>query len=111
MRQEDTQTRMQSRKEAATMFNGFLCKTGVVGFSLFFAILTHGTTSAAQQTINAELSTALNVPPPIKRNKSGRVVVNLEAKEYVGTWWKESSMSFKGIVPGPMIRVRQGAIR
>ncbi len=93
------------------MFNRFVCKTGIVGFSLFFAILVHGTTSAAQQTINAELSTAPNVPPPIKRNTSARVVVNLEAKEYVGTlaegvqyeFW-----SFNGTVPGPMIRVRQG---
>src|SRR5574341_1712470 len=102
---------MQNRKEDTTMFNRFVCKTGIVGFSLFFAILAHGTTSAAQQTINAELSTAPNVPPPIKRNISARVVVNLEAKEYVGTlaegvqyeFW-----SFNGTVPSPMIRVRQG---
>ncbi len=93
------------------MFNRFVCKTGIVGFSLFFAILAHGTTSAAQQTINAELSTAPNVPPPVKRSTSARVVVNLEAKEYVGTLAegvKYEFWSFNGTLPGPMIRVRQG---
>jgi nitrite reductase (NO-forming) len=102
---------MKDLKEKKTMFNRFVCKTGIVGFSLFFAVLTHGTTSAAQQTINAELSTAPNVPSPIKRNTSAMVVVNLEAKEYVGTLAKGVQYkfwSFNGTVPGPMIRVRQG---
>ena len=59
----------------------------------------------------AKLTFAPKVPPPIKRSKSAKVVVNFEAKEYTGTladgvqygFW-----SFGGTVPGPMVRVRVG---
>ena len=93
------------------MFNKALYKGGIAGLSLFFGILAQGTPLAAQQTVDAELSTAPNVPPPIKRNKAARVVVNLEAKEYVATLAKGVQYkfwSFNGTVPGPMIRVREG---
>lgn len=51
------------------------------------------------------------VPAPISRKSPARVVVNLEAKEFVGRvadgveyrFW-----SFNGTVPGPVIRVREG---
>ena len=66
---------------------------------------------ASAETIKAQLSTAPNVPPPITRTTPATVVVEMEAKEYIGTiaegvqykFW-----SFNGTVPGPMIRVRVG---
>ena len=71
------------------------------------------TTSLAMDmpTVEAKLTTLPEVPAPIARKKPAKVVVNIEAKEYVGTladgvqykFW-----SFNGTVPGPMIRVRQG---
>ena len=62
-------------------------------------------------TVQATLTTLPEVPAPITREKPAKVVVNVEAKEYVGTlaegvqykFW-----SFNGTVPGPMIRVRVG---
>jgi nitrite reductase (NO-forming) len=62
-------------------------------------------------TVQAQLTTLPQVPAPITRKESSRVLVNVEAKEYVGTladgvqykFW-----SFNGTVPGPMIRVRVG---
>lgn len=67
--------------------------------------------ASAEDTIMAELTTAPNVPLPITRTISARVVVNLEAKEFVGTLAggvKYKFWSFNGTVPGPMIRVRVG---
>jgi nitrite reductase (NO-forming) len=63
------------------------------------------------ETIQAQLTTLPQVPPPITRSQPARVIVNLEAKEFVGKladgvqykFW-----SFNGTVPGPMIRVRVG---
>ncbi len=66
---------------------------------------------AAEAVVTADLATAPNVPAPIARTRPAHVVVQLEAKEFVGTlangieyeFW-----SFNGTVPGPMIRVRVG---
>ncbi len=66
---------------------------------------------ASAETIAAQLSTAPNVPPPITRTKPATVVVEMEAKEYVGTIAEGKQYkfwSFNGTVPGPMIRVRVG---
>ena len=62
-------------------------------------------------TVQAKLTTWPEVPSPSTRKQPAKVVVNVEAKEYVGTladgvqykFW-----SFNGTVPGPMIRVRVG---
>lgn len=62
-------------------------------------------------TIQAQLTILPQVPPPIHRKEPAKVLVHLEANEYVGTlangiqykFW-----SFNGTVPGPMIRVRAG---
>jgi nitrite reductase (NO-forming) len=65
----------------------------------------------AQTPVVAQLTTAPNVPQPIARTKPARVVVNLEAKEFVGTLTEGVQYkfwSFNGTVPGPMIRVRVG---
>ncbi|MCY3729194.1 MAG: copper-containing nitrite reductase [Nitrospira sp.] len=66
---------------------------------------------SSAETITAQLSTAPNVPPPITRTKPATVVVEMEAKEYVGTIAEGKQYkfwSFNGTVPGPMIRVRVG---
>ena len=61
--------------------------------------------------LEAEVTTAPDVPAYITRIQPETVVVNFEAKEFVGPladgkhykFW-----SFNGTVPGPMIRVRHG---
>ena len=66
---------------------------------------------ASAETIKARISTAPNVPPPITRTKPATVVVEMEAKEYIGTIAEGKQYkfwSFNGTVPGPMIRVRVG---
>ncbi|NKB82403.1 MAG: nitrite reductase, copper-containing [Nitrospirales bacterium] len=66
---------------------------------------------ASQQTVMAQLTHAPQVPPPITRSIPARVMVNLEAKEYVGDFADGKQYkfwSFNGTVPGPMIRVRVG---
>ena len=62
-------------------------------------------------TVKAQLTTLPQVPPPINRKEAARVLVNVEAKEYVGTLAdgvKYKFWSFNGTVPGPMIRVQEG---
>jgi nitrite reductase (NO-forming) len=59
----------------------------------------------------AVLTTAPQVPPPIKRTAPAKVIVEMETKEVKGTladgveyeFW-----TFNGTVPGPFIRVRAG---
>ena len=88
---------------------------GTIGTAIFIALTFTGLGSAAwamdMPTVQAKLTTLPEVPAPITRKQPAKVVVNVEAKEYVGTladgvqykFW-----SFNGTVPGPMIRVRQG---
>ncbi len=66
---------------------------------------------AAEAAEKAVLTHAPDVPPPTGRSKPATVVVNFEAKEYVGELddgVKYKFWSFNGTVPGPMVRVRQG---
>ncbi len=61
--------------------------------------------------IEAELTFAPNVPPPVDRDYPARVIVRLEATEYRGELTKGVEYDFwgyNGHVPGPFIRVRQG---
>ena len=61
--------------------------------------------------MEAELTFAPHVPPPVNRNYSIRVIVRLEATEYRGELSKGVEYDFwgyNGHVPGPMIRVREG---
>jgi nitrite reductase (NO-forming) len=59
----------------------------------------------------AVITTAPQVPPPIKRKTPAKVIVDLETKEVTKrladgvdyTFW-----TFGGTVPGPMIRIREG---
>ncbi|MFQ5992228.1 MAG: multicopper oxidase domain-containing protein, partial [Nitrospiraceae bacterium] len=86
---------------AAAAFLTFCCFTGLFPQQSF----------GAEPVIQAQLTTAPQVPPSISRSKPARVVVRLEAKEFIGPladgvqykFW-----SFNGTVPGPMIRVRVG---
>ena len=89
----------------------FSRKAGIRGAWVVALCLAGCPVLASAETIKAQLSTAPNVPPPITRSTPATVVVEMEAKEYVGTiaegvqykFW-----SFNGTVPGPMIRVRVG---
>jgi len=87
---------------------------GTIVAALFMALPLIGASSetwAGMPTVQAKLTTLPEVPAPITRKGPAKVVVNVEAKEYVGTladgvqykFW-----SFNGTVPGPMIRVRVG---
>ena len=77
---------------------------------LAFALVTGFGATTALAGVTAKLTTAPNVPPAVKR-AADTVVVNLEAKEYVGDLAKGvkyNFWSFGGTVPGPMARVRVG---
>ncbi|NIP99467.1 MAG: nitrite reductase, copper-containing [Nitrospinaceae bacterium] len=59
----------------------------------------------------AQVTAAPNVPDPVQRTSPAKVVVQFEAKEYVGELAdgkKYQFWSFNGTVPGPMVRVRAG---
>ena len=79
--------------------------------TLTFLGLSSGTWASDMPTVQAALTTLPAVPAPIDRKHPAKVVVNVEAKEFVGQladgvqykFW-----SFNGTVPGPMIRVRVG---
>ncbi len=90
--------------------NSFLCIIAVNFFSFLSFYLMIGP-AGAEESITAQLSTAPNVPPPVTRTNPARMVVNLEAKEFVGKLTEGVQYkfwSFNGTVPGPMIRVRVG---
>jgi nitrite reductase (NO-forming) len=93
------------------MQQGFSRKAGVRSAWVVVLCLAGCPVLTSAETIKAQLSTAPNVPPPITRTKPATVVVNMEAKEYVGTIAEGKQYkfwSFNGTVPGPMIRVRIG---
>ncbi len=99
-------------------FSGFSPKAGMAGLAVLAAFLgtqLTGTISSAlgmdMPTVQAQLTTFPQVPAPITRKEAAHVVVNMEAKEYVGTLAdgvKYKFWSFNGTVPGPMVRVRVG---
>ncbi len=84
-----------------------------IGLALLVSLMlmTPPLQAKALPTIQAELTTLPKVPAPITRKEPARVIVNVEAKEYVGQLTDEVKYkfwSFNGTVPGPMIRVRVG---
>jgi nitrite reductase (NO-forming) len=87
-------------------FYQFICIT----FTLFIATASLADTSALPE-VNATLTTAPQVPPPITRDHPAKVIVKLETVELIGqlsdgvdyTFW-----TFGGTVPGSFIRVRTG---
>ncbi|NIR55465.1 MAG: multicopper oxidase domain-containing protein, partial [Nitrospinaceae bacterium] len=59
----------------------------------------------------ATLGPAPQVPQPVQRNQPDRVVVRVEAQEFVAELadgFKYQFWSFNGTVPGPLVRVRVG---
>ena len=88
---------------------------GTIVAALFMALTFTGLSSDTWAmdipTVQATLTTLPEVPAPITRKHPAKVVVNVEAKEYVGTLADDVQYkfwSFNGTVPGPMIRVRVG---
>ena len=88
-----------------TGFKKGLLRSGVMMVSILASV------AGLQAAEKATLTTAPNVPPAIGRTAPATVVVNFEAKEYVGELAdgvKYKFWSYNGTVPGPMVRVRQG---
>ncbi len=84
-------------------FRSVLLLTSIMGLLPFTAL-------AEQETIQATLTLAPHVPPPITRSAPARVVVNFEAHEFIGELTSGTQYTYWGFnhsVPGPMIRVRQ----
>jgi nitrite reductase (NO-forming) len=78
-----------------------------MGYAMVLGLLSAGNAQAEM----AQLTTAPNVPAPIKRTAPAKVVIKFEAKEYVSELAdgkKYKFWSFNGTVPGPMARVRVG---
>ena len=70
-------------------------------------------TPEALPEIEAILTSAPAVPPPVDRTSSARVVVNLETTEEKGTLAEGvqyTFWTFGGTVPGPFVRVRVGDV-
>ena len=68
-------------------------------------------TTSALGEVTAQLTKAPNVPKPLNRSGGKTVILNLEAKEFIGDiaeGKKYKFWSFGGSVPGPMARVRVG---
>ncbi len=79
--------------------------------TMTFMAFVSTTWASDMPTVQAKLTTLPEVPAPITRKQPAKVVVNVEAKEYVGTLADDVQYkfwSFNGTVPGPMIRVRVG---
>lgn len=73
--------------------------------------LKSGRAEASLETIEAVITHAPEVPPPVGRSKPARVVVRLEAVELIGELAPDVKYEFwtyNGRVPGPFIRVRVG---
>ncbi|MZH47032.1 MAG: nitrite reductase, copper-containing, partial [Nitrospinae bacterium] len=79
---------------------------------MFFSVSVHALEAEVKvETIEAEISTAPDVPTFISRTMPEIVEVHFEAREIVrpladGKNYK--FWSFNGTVPGPMVRVRLG---
>ena len=84
---------------------------GILILILSVGALTGMADSAIKGEEIAILTTAPQVPPPIKRKHATKMIVNVEVREYTArladgveyVFW-----GFGGTVPGPFIRVREG---
>ncbi len=82
-----------------------------LGLFAFLSLTSLAPNFSALRAEEAQLTFAPEVPPPLERRSSTKVIVNLEAKEVVSkladgvnyTFW-----TFGGQVPGKFIRVREG---
>lgn len=92
------------------MITNLLHRTKVLSVILALVILGGGVACGDPQTIEAKLTFAPEVPPPIDRGPA-HVVVNLETSEIrmrLADGVEYVFWTFGGKVPGPMIRVREG---
>ena len=88
----------------------------LAGLLMIWGLTGCGTTASDDEADTSsretgKLATAPKVPPPLTRAGNKTVVLNFEAKEYVGEiaeGVKYHYWSFNGTVPGPMARVRVG---
>ena len=79
--------------------------------SVGMVILSPSAAAKRPPVIEAPLTFAPEVPPPVNRNYPARVMVRLEATEYQGELSKGVTYDFwgyNGHVPGPFVRVREG---
>ena len=84
---------------------------GLVGACIMTPYLGINAGVVSAETIKAQLATAPNVPPPIKRTEPANIVVNLTSDEWTGPLSDDNNYEFWGFnknVPGPMIRVMVG---
>ena len=88
-----------------------LKKISTLFFAGLISLFTISVLPQAHANEVAKLTTAPNVPAPIKRKAATTVAIHLEAKEFVGDLAEDVKYgfwSFNGTVPGPMARVRVG---
>ncbi len=79
--------------------------------TLFLSSFGHALAAEKLPVIQAELTPAPNVPPPITRKSPAHVVVKMDVKEFIGEiapGLKYELWGYNGQVPGPFIRVREG---
>ena len=87
-----------------------MIKIRILPVTAFVIMACFITTSAVAQ-VTAKLTKAPNVPNPLNRKNVETVILNLEAKEFIGDiadGKKYKFWSFGGSVPGPMARVQVG---
>ncbi len=84
---------------------------GLLGILVVFGFPSVARSAEKLPVVEASMTYAPNVPPPITRKSPARVVVTLEAKEYldeIAPGVKTEVWGYNGHVPGPFIRVREG---
>jgi nitrite reductase (NO-forming) len=87
-----------------------MIKIRILPVTAFVIMACFITTSAVGQ-VTAKLAKAPNVPNSLNRKNVETVIINLEAKEFIGDiadGKKYKFWSFGGSVPGPMARVQVG---
>ena len=75
------------------------------------SVALHSQSNSDLPRVDAELTFAPDVPPPVARKHKARVVVRLEATEQRGELTDNveyAFWTFNGRVPGPFIRAREG---
>lgn len=87
-------------------------RTWGIGAWVACALLGAGTAAAEElPVVEAALTAAPQVPPPVGRDYPARVVVNLESQEYraeLSRGVEYDYWGYNGQVPGPFVRVREG---
>ncbi|MCF0155490.1 MAG: nitrite reductase, copper-containing [Veillonella sp.] len=100
------------KKQIIPVVIGLVCAIAIGGYAAkAFTQKAQGGAHSRLPVVQAELTTAPNVPKPIDRDYPARVVVNLEVQQKVMPITKGVDYKFwtyNGSTPGPFIRVREG---